>query len=130
MLFLFFACSGDSKPEVLPPPVDLTVALSETEVRGGEIIDVQSLIGGVSAEGRIGDFKLYNSKAQFIIQSVRPSNYYLKEGGGLLDADIIRPSDQIGRDVIDEHTPMIGFGRIFKPSSVTVIDNVPPKFAF
>jgi hypothetical protein len=122
MFIYLFACTGSTEKPT-PDPIDLVSTLSEDEVRAGQITDQRSLFGGVSSEGRIGDYKLYNNKTQFIIQSIRTSNYYIQEGGGVLDADIIRPENQIGRDVIDEHSPMIGIGRILDPSQITVIDD-------
>lgn len=122
MLSLIFACTGTSEKPIVDP-IDLVSPLSADEVRAGLITDERSLFSGVAAEARIGDYKLYNNKSQFIIQSIRSSNYYIQEGGGLLDADIIRPSGQLGRDVIDEHSPMIGIGRILQPTSVNVIDD-------
>lgn len=121
MLLWLIACTGEKSKTVDPP--SLSVALSDTEVRAGQVNSSDALFGGTSAEGQIGDYKLYNNKAQFIIQNVRPSAYYIAQGGGLLDADFIRPSGEQGRDIIDEHTPMAGFGRILNPTSVSVVDD-------
>ena len=71
------------------------------------------MFGGISAEGKIGDIKIYNNKAQFIIQQLRDdSNYYLEYGGGLIDADIIGNETRVGYDLIDDYGQMIGFGRV------------------
>jgi hypothetical protein len=121
MIWILLACTGD-KIQTVQPSINLTEQLSETEVRAGVVTDVASLFGGVSAEGALGDFKLYNNRAQFIIQSDRDSSYYMSEGCGLLDADIIR-TGQSGRDVIDEYSPMAGLGSILACDSIEVIDD-------
>ena len=41
----------------------------------------------------------------------------------MLDADIVRPVGAQGRDMIDEHTPMAGFGLILDPTSVEVLSD-------
>ena len=121
MLLLLLSCT--SEKTAVPDVLSLSETLSETEVRAGEVISSDALFGGTSAEGQIGDFKIYNNKVQFIIQSDRPSNYYVSQGGGVLDADVVRPDGEYGRDVIDEHTPMAGFGLILDPTSVEVLND-------
>ena len=121
MIWILLACTDD-KTQIVEPVVsiNLTEELSETEVRAGLITDTASLFGGAAAEGALGDFKLYNNRAQFIIQSDRDSSYYMKEGCGLLDADIIR-TGQMGRDIIDEYSPMIGLGNVLDCDSIEVV---------
>ena len=111
MLPLLLACRPDPEPEPIETP-DLVEALSDDEARAGIVTDEAALFGGISAEGQAGDIKLYNSRVQFIIQSVRPSGYYVEYGGGIIDADVIRPEGQPGRDVIDEFHVMAGVGRL------------------
>ena len=96
------------------PPLDLIEALDDSTARAGVVTDPQAL-AGASAEGQVGDIKLYNNKTQFIIQSDRPSAYYIGYGGQIIDADIIRPIGQTGRDLIDDWMPMVGLGRIIAP---------------
>jgi hypothetical protein len=103
------------------PPLDVTVPLSEGEVRAGPVVSGAALFGGVSAEGREGDLKIYNSEVQFIVQGVREGDYYEAVGGGVIDADIVRPAGMPGRDIIDEFSAMVGFGRLVSPSAVEVI---------
>ncbi len=122
MLWLLLSCSGEGE-KTMEEALSLSEPLSENEVRAGEILDSSALFGGTAAEGAIGDFKLYNNKAQFIIQSIRPSAYYIQQGGGLLDADVVRHDGSQGRDIIDEHTPMAGFGRILEPDSIEVLSD-------
>ena len=121
MLWFLLSCTAD-KVE-LEDVLSLTEALSDSEVRAGEIYEPSALFAGTSSEGQIGDFKLYNNKVQFVIQSIRPSAYYMQQGGGILDADVIRMDGEQGRDAIDEHSPMAGFGRILEPSSIEVLED-------
>lgn len=116
MLLLFFACSSPS-----PGALDLSAPLSPTEARAGVITDASALFGGVSAEGALGDLKIYNSQAQFIIQRPRDGGYYMTYGGGLLDADVIRAPGEPGRDLVDEASPMVGLGRVLDATEVQVI---------
>ena len=102
---------------------DVSEVLGEGEVRAGIVADGNALFGGVSAEGREGDFKIYNDRVQFIIQSDRDGDYYETYGGGVIDADIVRPEGQPGRDMVDELWVMVGLGRIVDPTSVEVISD-------
>jgi hypothetical protein len=122
MLFFILACRLDPEPPTIEP-LDLAEVLSDDEVRAGVVTDEAALFGGISAEGRVGDIKLYNSRAQFIIQSVRPGSFYIEYGGGIIDADVVRPAGQPGRDVLDELHVMAGLGRLMDADSVTVISD-------
>ena len=119
MWFLLLACKTPT--EDASPPPSLTAPLAETEVRAGVVVDPASLFGGISAEGRPGDVKIYNDRVQFVIQQVGDSSYYAEYGGALIDADVVRPAGAPGRDLIDEFAPMIGLGRVVNASAVTVI---------
>lgn len=103
------------------PAADLTVRLEAGETRAGVITDEAALFGGISAEGKSGDFKIYNSKVQFIIQAAGDSNYYVGYGGSVVDADVVRADGSIGQDVIDDASTMIGLGRMFSADTVEVI---------
>ena len=120
---LLLACKDDpaktTDTDAAAP--DLTEVLGEGEVRAGVITDEAALFGGVSAEGQVGDIKLYNSRVQFVIQGDRPSSYYIGYGGGLIDADVVRPAGQPGRDILDEFAVMAGLGRLLVPEQITVV---------
>jgi len=126
LLGILSACG--STPDKTPSDEDsaaqtanVSERLPDGSVRAGTIERSDALFGGVSAEGREGDIKIYNSKVQFIIQAARESSYYESRGGGLLDADIVRAPGVPGRDVIDEFSVMTGFGLLTEPSEVTVV---------
>ena len=104
-----------------PPGLDVSVRLGSGEVRAGVVADGAALFGGTSAEGRPGDLKIYNDRAQFIIQGVRDGAYYESIGGGVIDIDVVRPEGEPGRDVIDELSVMVGLGRLVSPDSVVVV---------
>ena len=104
-----------------PAPLDVSERLAPGEVRAGVIADGTALFGGVSAEGRPGDVKIYNDRVQFVVQGVGDSSYYLSDGGTVIDADIVRPEGELGRDLVDEWAPMYGLGRVMGAESVEVV---------
>ena len=118
-------CLPSSAPDVplVPAPPDLAEALGEGEVRAGVITDSAALFGGISAEGQPGDVKIYNDRVQFVVQGVRPGSFYLVEGGGLIDADIVRPDGVIGRDLVEEWGTMFGLGRVMVPERIEVVND-------
>ena len=124
MIYLLLACQNDPKESGSTlPPLDLTEFLDDQTARAGTVTDAQALFSGASAEGQVGDIKLYNNRVQFIIQADRPSAYYIGYGGQIIDADIIRPIGQTGRDLIDDWMPMVGLGRIIAPQTIEIIDD-------
>lgn len=125
MLLLLLACArpDDSAEKPSPDAPDLTERLGTGEVRAGVVVDAASLIGGVSAEGALGDVLLYNDRARFLIQKPGESSYYVEYGGQLVDADIVRAPGAPGRDLLDESSPMVGLGRVVDVETVTVISD-------
>ncbi len=121
MLLLLFACTPPGGDPAKPTAPDLTERLGPDAVRAGQVTDPAALIGGVSAEGAVGDFLLYNDRVKFVIQAPGESSYYVEYGGGLIDADIVREPGVPGRDIVDEMTPMVGLARVVDAESVEVI---------
>jgi hypothetical protein len=117
---LLIACSSDSPDE---SPLMLADLPGPQETRAGVIGDEALLFGGISAEGRVGDLMLVNDRVRFVVQGLRDSGFYMRQGGGVLDADVRRPSDQPGRDMVDDWATMVGFGRLVEPTIATVIDD-------
>lgn len=105
------------------PAPDLAELLGPGEVRAGRVISDDALWGGISAEGRVGDFKIYNDRVRFVVQGVREGSFYVTEGGMVIDADIVRPPGQLGRDVVDEWGVMVGLGRLVEATDVTVVND-------
>lgn len=122
LLFLVLgACDGGSvapdaaaPPDAGPPPelptcagsvpgaTGLAAALGEGEVRAGPIADASELLRGDSADGRVGDIKLYNARVAFVVQSVRTGDNWVPYGGALIDGDLVRPAEEWGEERIDE----------------------------
>ena len=98
--------------------------MTETEARTGQITDENALFSGISAEGRVGDWKIYNNRVQFIVQGDRPGDYYVDYPGVVVDADVVREADEVGQEFIDEWTSVVGLGRLLKPDTITVSDCV------
>ena len=99
----------------------LSRRLSAIEARAGVVVNEDALFGGVSAEGQLGDFKIYNNRVQFIIQGFRAGNYYLPNPGTIVDVDWVRPEGQLGHDPIDEWTANAGVGRLLDAQTVDII---------
>ena len=91
------ACSGESGGA---PPLD--ERLGPGEVRAGVITKESELLEGTEAHGWIGDYKLYNHKAAFVVQNAFEPRGWGPYGGSLLDADVIREEGQEGRDEFEE----------------------------
>jgi hypothetical protein len=65
LLALLTACRPDPEKDpddTTPENLDVTERLGEDEVRAGVVEDGAALFGGVSAEGTLGDVKLYNNR--------------------------------------------------------------------
>ncbi len=132
LVLLLLACTGADKGGVpsddsgdggADAPVDLVSDVPAGEARAGVITDEAAVQGGISAEGRAGDLMLKNDRVQFVVQGLRDGNYYIGEGGGLIDADMVRDVGVPGRDMLDEHAPMATVARIVDAESVEVINN-------
>lgn len=71
------------------------------------IQDEKQLIGGPSAQGRVGDILMANEKIRVIIQ--QPGKYpgISSFGGNIIDADLTRPSGRAGSDNFGSMVPLI-----------------------
>jgi hypothetical protein len=124
--FLLMACGPDDDggPGPEPTQVDVTAPLGAGEARAGVIRDEAALFGGISAEGRVGDVKLYNSRIQLVIQGIRDDgSYYIPGPAGVLDADVVRPAGQPGRDAVDDWGAMAGIGRLMAADTLEIVDD-------
>ena len=114
-----------------PPKVDDGLGIDPTTPAGpgiayaGVIRDgsdgERALFGGIAAEGRAGDVKIYNDKVQFIIQGAYRSHGYVDTGGFVIDADIVRKDGSLGRDCIDDLFTGFGMGRLFHADTVEIV---------
>ena len=125
---LVIGCPGPSDTGVGGEPflgADPSVPASPGETRAGVIRDgidgEAALFGGISAEGRAGDIKLYNSQVQFIVQGPYYSHGYVPTGGGIIDADLVRDDGVLGRDLIEDVYLAFSMARLFHAHTVEVI---------
>lgn len=116
-VLLLCACTGEAE---LPEPIDLTAPLGPTEVRAAVIDQQAARLGGAAAEGQLGDLLIYNDRARFVVQSTREGGGLVGKGGGILDADIVRPAGQPGRDLIIDWVPMADVGHLSSATTVEV----------
>ena len=98
---LFGAC-GDDETVPVPPGPALDERLGADQVRAGQITKASELIGGDTAKGRIGDYKLYNGRIAVIIGAAGESRGYHPYGGTILDADRVRPAGEGGKSNFGE----------------------------
>lgn len=103
--------------------VDLTQAVAAGQVRAGTVSDPSVLWGGISAEAQVGDALLVNDRARFVVQGARPGSFYFEQGGGVIDADIVRPAGVPGRDIVEEFRSVIATARVNDVQSAAVIDS-------
>jgi hypothetical protein len=86
------------------------------------------LIGGPGALGEVGDFLLENDKIRVIIQDKGYSRGFGVYGGGLTDADIVRPVHEAsvleahGQDQFGELFPIF-FLQAMNPDDVSVVND-------
>lgn len=103
MLIGLMACSKASGPVS-------TGTLSPNGNATQTALTIQSdkqLIGGPSAQGRVGDILLANDKIRVIIQ--QPGKYpgISSFGGNIIDADHVRPNGQDGQDNFGSMVPLL-----------------------
>ena len=78
------------------------------------------LIGGLTAKGRVGDFKLHNDKVAVIIGNEAHGEGYSPYGGAILDADLVRGPGVPGESRFGEILMSFDL-KIVRPSSVIVV---------
>ncbi len=101
---------------------DVSAALAAGQARAGKVTQASQLLAGLKVLGRVGDFKLYNDKVAFIIESTRASDGYAPYGGGLLDAARLGLPGARGQSFHGEL--MLGVGtKLASPQSVGVVSD-------
>jgi len=125
LLLLGTGCPSNEGGEPTPDPslgVDPGVPAGIGEARAGAVReDGGGLFGGIAAEGRPGDFMLHNARIRVVIQAPRVGHGYVDAAGGIIDADIVRPSGELGRDTVDDIFVSLGAGRLVDADSVVVL---------
>ena len=94
--------------------------LTSAEVRAGRVQHKDHLLSGIKVEGQVGDYKIYNNRAAFIIQDGRPGSGLGPNGGEVLDAQLLGLKAPAGRSLLGE-TLLGAITRGIKPRSVGVV---------
>ena len=112
--------SRDAPPPAAEPDLSLRVAVGQ--VRAGVVKRVEELIGGPTARGRVGDYKLYNSRVAFIVNKGGPASGFAPWGGKVVDADLVRGPGEGGRSAFGEWIVAVD-QRVSSGEKVTVVSN-------
>jgi hypothetical protein len=132
-LALWISLAACVSEESLPPPeepylgADPSVDAGSDEARAGVIREGEAreaaLFGGINAEGRAGDLKIYNDRVQFIIQAVGGRHGIVDVGGGLIDADLVRRDGSLGRDTLEDAFLSFSLARLASATSVEIVSD-------
>ena len=87
-----------------------------------EITDAADLIGGPRAEGRVGDFLLANNQVRVVIGN-GDSVAFNPFGGSILDADVVRPLGEPGRDLLGEIFHSVNVVNVANVEAVEVVED-------
>jgi hypothetical protein len=86
------------------------------------VIDAEAqLFGGEAAQGSLGDVLLQNDKVRFVIEKPGRSVGPILSGGSIIDADVVRPAGQAGRDAFGRMGFFYAFGRYASATDVEVL---------
>ena len=96
-------------------------ATTPSLVRLFRVEDEVDLLSGWGARGRVGDFRLENEQAVFLIRGGEEPGYWGPFGGSLLDADVRRAPGDEGRELLGELIPIIGSIRSFRPTGFEIV---------
>lgn len=132
LLLLALALCACPNPKKEPEPsgrceVDLAATgLFSAQGQGAKaavITSAAQLIGGGAAQGRLGDVRLENDKVRVVVQQVEREIGATPYGGALIDADIVRPAGESGRDEFGKMAPIYAFGRTVNVKKVEVLND-------
>jgi len=117
-------------PEPTPGPFlgqDPAVLAAAGEARAGVVREgpagEAALFGGINAEGRAGDIKIYNDRVQFIVQASDRRHGLVDVGGGLLDADLVRPAGELGLDTLEDGFLAFALARVVHSTTVEIVSD-------
>ncbi|MFO0751304.1 MAG: CehA/McbA family metallohydrolase [Myxococcota bacterium] len=68
--------------------LDMAARPAAGAVAAGVTVKAADMVRGPKAEGLIGDFKLWNAKASFIVEGIRRTGGYRQNGGNVVDIDL------------------------------------------
>ncbi len=110
----------DSAIDVTPTCAtrDLLNWLPDGEVVAGVVDAAEQLLGGLKAEGQVGDLKIANGHVAFIVEGARQAGGWREQGGHVVDA-------VAGVDGADLYGELFGVWNldIFYPDAVEVISD-------
>lgn len=125
-LALLGAACVPEPPTPAAPGLDPAIPATPGETRAGVVRSggggEAALFGGLNAEGRSGDFKLYNDRVRFVIQGPHRGHGLVDAGGNLIDADLVRDG-VLGRDLLEDAFVLFGLSRYVHYDSVTVLSD-------
>jgi hypothetical protein len=81
------------------------------------------LIGGENAQGRVGDVLLQNDKVRVIVEQPGRTVGPILSGGNIVDADVVRPAGQAGRDAFGRMGLFYSLGRYSSVTDVEVLSD-------
>ncbi len=118
---------GGGVQELKRCEVDLKASGFFTQAGTGssaKVIDSAAmLIGGPGATGRNGDVLLQNDKIKVVIEQPGRVIGPILSGGGIVDADIVRPAGTPGRDAFGRMNIIYSLGRLTSVSRVEVLSD-------
>ena len=92
----------DSTTDVVDGPIDLALPAPAGRARAGIATKPEDLLDGPKAEGRVGDVKLYNTHAAFIVEAPRRAGGWRTIGGHVADTAVVRPDGSTTPDMYGE----------------------------
>lgn len=93
-----------------------------TSARARVISDPAELIGGQTAEGRMGDVLLENDRIRVIISQPGRNFAPVPYGGWIVDADLQRPDGEAGRDQFGRLGMLHAFGRTIRAEHIDILE--------
>ena len=121
------ACPEPEVPELPVLGVDPSLSAATGEALAGVIRDgvagEAGLFGGINAEGRAGDIKIWDDRAQFVIGAARGGHGFVDVGGGIIDMDVVRDDGTLGRDTVEDVFVSFGLARLFGADEVVIVSD-------
>jgi hypothetical protein len=110
--------------ETAAPDTPTPTATPQPRAVARQITDEGDLIGGPLAVGRVGDFLLANDRIRAVIGAPgRELSFMLTYGGNIIDADVVRPDGEPGRDNFGAMTPLINISSTVNVQQITVVND-------
>jgi hypothetical protein len=113
---------GDGTAE-LPDDAAPDAEVEVPFVRLRKLQEGETGFGGPNQVALPGDYVLENDAARFVIQGTGRSRSWIPYTGSLVDADVVRPEGQAGRDNLGEVSIVTGLLRSMAVDSFEVLDD-------